>query len=215
MKLLVILLLAFVTVNCSKVKFSSDQVDEIIDIINDDGDQNTDDDDTVVDDDQDDHDHDDEVCPRYDIVIISKHQNINKLNYKFTFNAEMDQKSTEGDIKVKFNKDDGAVHLTQCSGSFVNTMYRKNMKPLNVIENLTGEIVINHGMSCPTVMPVRSTIFKVIDAATGEALYDEQKLINEIGSCEFGYTEAGNDMRNKVLNLADDVVSDMASACNK
>lgn len=209
MRVLLILLLALSAINCSKVKFSNDQLEEILD----EGIDLEDNDDDDDDDDDDDGD-DGEICPRYDLVVKSTHQNTKKLNYKFKFNGEVKHKSTEGEIDVLFLKD-GAVKYTQCSGEYTNTTIAKNLAPLKAAETLTAELVINHGQACATVVPERTTLLQVIDSATNEVLWDEQEMIDEIGACEFGYTEEGADLRAKIMNLADGVVNKMADACTK
>jgi hypothetical protein len=214
MKSLLILLLALTAINCSKVKFTNDQIDQIEEVIDqgiDLGGENVDDeDDDGIDDDVD----DEVICPRYDLVVKSTHENTKKLNYLFTFNGETKHNSTEGEIDVIFLKD-GAKKFTQCSGSYTNTTMNPNLKPLKAVEGLTSEIVINHGVSCLAVVPERTTRIQVIDNATNKILWDEQELIDFVGSCEFGYTEEGMELRNKILGLADGVVNAMAATCNK
>ncbi len=203
MKHLLLLVLAMFAVGCGKVKFTNDQLQDILD-------QNG-----IDLDGGDDGDDDGLVCPRYDLVVKSSHVSNKKLNYKFTFNAEVKQTSVEGDIKVKFLQDSNSVNYTQCSGAFTNTSISPNFKPLQAVEDLTAEIVINHGMACPTVVPDRETYLQVIDAATNEVLWDEKDLISEIGACEFGYSDVGVDLRDKILKLSDGVTKTMADACTK
>lgn len=210
MRALLIVLLALTAINCSKVKFTNDQLEEVLDEGIDLGDDdNDDDDDGIVD------DIDDEViCPRYDLVVKSTHENTKKLNYLFTFNGELKHNSTQGEIDVIFLKD-GVNKFTQCSGAYTNTTLATTLNPLKAVESLTSEVVINHGVSCPTVMPVRTTLIQVIDSATNEILWDEKEMIDFIGSCEYGYTEEGTALRNQILGLADGVVNTMAAACTK
>lgn len=208
MRTLLLLLLTVFAVGCGKVKFDNDKIKEIIDqgIDLGGGDDN---------DDDDDNGDDDLYCPRYDLVVKSTHLNNKKMNYKFTFNGEVQQKSTEGDIKVRFLQDSASVRYTQCSGSFTNTSITPNLKPLQAVEDLTAEIEITHGVSCPTVVPERTTYIQVIDSATNSVMWDEKELIDYIGSCEFGYSSAGMDLRDKIMKLSDGVVKAMADSCNK
>lgn len=206
MRALLLVLLSLSVINCGKVKFTNDQIQDILDEHGIDLDDGGDDDGD---------DNDDLICPRYDLVVKSSHTSNKKLNYKFTFNAEVKQTSTEGDIKVKFLQDSNTVNYTQCSGKYTNTTVVPNLKPLQAVEDLTAEIVINHGMSCPTVVPERTTYLEVIDSATNTVVWDEKEIIDTIGACEFGYTTEGNALREKIMKLSDGVTKIMADACNK
>lgn len=207
MRTLLLIVLSMSAVGCGKVNFDNDKLEEIKDII-----------DNGIDlgggDDDDDSD-DDLYCPRYDLVVKSTHASNKKLNYKFTFNAEVKQKSTEGEIKIKFLQNSNSVNYTQCSGKYSNTSILPNLKPLQAVEALTAEIEITHGISCPTVMPERTTYLEVIDSATNTVVWDEKELIDYIGSCEFGYSDVGVDLRDKIMKLSDGVAKEMADACNK
>lgn len=211
MKILLVVLFAITSINCSKVKFNNDQLQEIQDLV----DQGINLDDGDNDDEGDvDEDDGDLICPRYDLVVKSSHDDNSKLNYKFNYNGELKHTSIQGNIDVLFLKD-GVKKFTQCSGAFINTNILKTLEPLKVAEKLTGEIAINHGMSCVAMLPVRTTHLQVVDSASGKILWDEKSIIQQIGACEFGYTEEGIELRSQLIDLADKVVNKMASDCNK
>lgn len=234
MKALLVVLFALASINCSKVKFNNDDLTGLQEVIDDGidlGDKDNDRDDDINDDDKDDKDDDDKdddvadddsdddtddglICPRYDLVVKSSHANNKKLNFKFNYNGEIKNTSVQGKINVLFLKD-GVKKFTQCSGEYTNTTISKAMLPLRVVEKLTSQVVITHGITCAAMIPERLTSLQVIDTATGGVLWDEKKLRDELGACEFGYTEEGTALREKILGLADGVVDQMAAACTK
>ncbi len=201
MKALLLILLSLILVNCGNKKFTANQAQKTSDQIPKDDDQQDDDDN----DDQD--DDDDLICPRYDLIIKSTHTSNKKLNFTYTFNAEMTHKSTKGKHKINFAK----AQYNTCSGNYTNTTILTSLVPLQVTEDLTDEVVITDGAAC--VSSARETTFKVLDAATNEVLFNEKDLKDELG-CEFGYSAAGKNLRKKLIDLADGVANAKGTACD-
>lgn len=226
MKSLVLLIFAFISLNCSRAHFTGQQTKALLDLVESTEDMtdsmtedNDDDgsDDVVTEDSTTDSsdDADDELyCPRYDLVVKSSDSNTPRLNYKFTFNGEVRQLSTQGNIHVQFLKD-GTNKYTQCSRNFSNTAFSTNLKPLKALELLTGEITITHDRVCTLQLPLRSTTLQVIDAANGNVLWDEQNIKTSIGFCEFGYSSEGQLLRSQIVDLADQISQNIADACTK
>ena len=127
----------------------------------------------------------------------------------------MKKTTTEGEIEITFNQDSPTRRYTLCSGTYVNTIVSPNLLPLNVTESLTKEVTINVGRLCSAQMPLQQTTIQVVDAANGKILFDEQKLRQQIGSCEFGYTSAGQAMREQLLQFAHGTVDLKAALCNQ
>jgi uncharacterized protein YxeA len=200
MKALLIIILSLAVVNCGKKKFTSNQTDLSTDHTTVHHDDNNDDD-TNNDDDQNSN------CPRYDLVVKSTHTLNKKLNFTYTFNAEMTFTSLEGKHNILFSK----AKYSPCSGDYVNTSILPSLNPLKTTEDLTGEVMITDGATC--VSSSRDTTFQVIDSATSEVLFDEQDLKTQLG-CEFGYTDAGKLMRKNLIDLADGVAQAKGAACN-
>ncbi|MBY0385037.1 hypothetical protein K2X05_07750 [bacterium] len=156
-----------------------------------------------------------EVCPRYDLIVVATDQRQAHRNYKFIYNSEMKKTATEGEIEITFNQDSSTRRYTLCSGDYVNTVVSPSLKPLNVTESLTKEVTINVGRICSMQLPLQQTTIQVVDAANGKILFDEQKLRQQIGSCEFGYTSAGQAMRDQLVQFAHGAVDLKAALCNK
>lgn len=202
MKLLILVISALLAIHCSNKNFDTAQlnsttenpVDEPLDL---------EDEDEV---------EEGEVCPRYDLIVKSTDKRIKRLNFKFTFNAEVKQNTTQGKSHVLFLQDD-TTKYTQCSSEYTNTAFSVNLKPLKAVEALTAEVVLNHGRLCN--MPLRTTVLQVVDSATSKVLWDEQDIIDQIGACEFGYTDEGNVLREQIISFTDQVVNTLADACNK
>lgn len=193
MKALLLILLSLALVNCSNKKFTSDLVA-------------SNDDDVIVDD-HDDDTGDDVICPRYDLIIDSKGADNKRHNYTFTFNAEMTFKSTQGDIAISFKNN----KYSSCSGNYTNNAIQSSLVPLQATEDLTGTVMIVHGQTCPT--PGREINIKVVDAATGDVLFNENQQRNMHG-CEFSYTPNGQILRQNLISLADAVADAKGAACN-
>ncbi len=171
------------------------------------------DDDDVIDDDLI-VDPDPLVCPRYDLIVDSVDQQSAHRNYRFVYNSEMKMTSTQGDIDVTFQQNSSSTNYTQCSGSFTNTAISTGLKPLDITQELTKQILISHGKVCATVMPVRSSTIRVIDSATGRTLFDEQVFRQQNGACEFGYTLEGQDLRRQLIEFSRAIVDIKAASCN-
>ncbi len=173
-----------------------------------------DDDDVIVDPDDDDDDGV-VVCPRYDLVVISSDTITASRNYKFVFNSEMKQTTTQGKIDVTFNKDSSTVHYIQCSGAVTNTTVLPSFKPLDATEDITKQIAIYPGRSCTTQIAQKQETIRVIDSANGEILFDEEEFRAKVGACAFGYTADGEVLREQILQFARGVVDNAASSCHK
>lgn len=156
-----------------------------------------------------------EECPRYDLIVVSTDQRQAHRNYRFIYNSEMKKTATEGEIDITFNQDSSTRRYTLCSGDYVNTIVSPSLKPLNVTESLTKEVTINVGRLCSMQMPLQQTTIQVVDAATGKMLFDEQKLRQQIGSCEFGYTSSGQAMREQLVQFSHGTVDLKAAVCNQ
>ena len=153
------------------------------------------------------------VCPRYDLIVDSVDQETAYRNFRFNFNSEMKMTTTQGEIDVVFQQDSSSVRYTRCSGSFLNTTIMSGLKPLDITQELTKQILISHGKVCATVMPVRYSTIRVIDSATGRNLFDEQILRQQNGACEFGYSTTGQDLRRQLIDFSRAVVDAKAAAC--
>jgi hypothetical protein len=153
------------------------------------------------------------VCPRYDLIVDSVDQQTAHRNFRFNFNSEMKMTATQGDIDVVFRQDSSSVRYTRCSGSFFNTAIMPGLKPLDITQELTKQILISHGKVCATVMPVRYSTIRVIDSTTGRNLFDEEILRQQNGACEFGYSTSGQDLRRQLIEFSRAVVDVKAAAC--
>jgi len=211
MKVFLLVLASLLLVNCGGKNFSGSapQKSQDDNLFTDDDflDDNNDDDDDDI---PDIADPEDEICPRYDVVVKSTHKKNERLNFNFTFNGEMTFKATAGDIKIQFSK----AKYSSCSGSYTNTSIQTALVPLQAVEDLTSEILITHDAACAAVVPDRVVTISVVDSATSQVLFSEQTLRNEIGSCEFSYTSTGLALRNKIVGLADGVANAKGAACN-
>lgn len=154
-------------------------------------------------------------CPRYDLVVDSSHQSVAHRNYRFVFNSEMKKTSTQGVINVHYLQDSSTVHFTRCSGNYQNTMVMVSLKPLDVTEELTRQMVIDHNQSCPAVAPQQLETIRVLDGVTGRVLFDEQTFRQSAGACQFGYTALGRQLRSQLIQLATGVVDLKAAACHQ
>ncbi len=155
-------------------------------------------------------DDDSVVCPRYDLIVDSTDQTTARRNYRFNFNSEMKQTTAQGEIDITFQ----ANRYASCSGEVANNNIATNIKPLNLTEDLTRQIVINVGRMCALVVPQKQETIRVIDTATGRVLFDEQKLRQTIGTCEFGYTTTGQNIRNQLIQMAHSIADRKAAPCN-
>lgn len=204
MKALLIILLALSILpfqNCSKKKFSGNGV--IVDPFNPTPIDPTPVDPTPIDPD----------CPRYLLVIRSVHSTKAKFNYVFKFDAEMEQTSTEGAIEFTFLQDGPNKNLTQCSGLYTNTNYGVGLYPLQLVEDLTSEIILHHGANC-TPNTTRATYISVIDLATNKVMFDEKPLKDQFG-CGYSYTNAGVSLNNTIVGIADSIANEKRNSCNK
>jgi hypothetical protein len=154
------------------------------------------------------------VCPRYDLIVDSVDQQTAHRNFRFNFNSEMKMTATQGEIDVVFQRDSSSVRYTRCSGSFLNTAIMPGLKPLDITQELTKQILISHGKVCATVMPVRYSTIRVIDSATGRNLFDEEIFRQQNGVCEFGYTTEGQELRRQLIDFSRAIVDVKAAACN-
>ncbi len=153
------------------------------------------------------------ICPRYDLIVDSVDQQTAHRNFRFNFNSEMKMNATQGDIDVVFQQDSSSVRYTRCSGSFLNTAIMPALKPLDITQELTKQILISHGKVCATVMPVRYSTIRVIDSVTGRTLFDEQIFRQQNGACEFGYSTSGQELRRQLIDFSRAIVDVKAAAC--
>lgn len=204
--LLALIVLSFAVTACGKKSFESSQLAEGG------GDDNFDDynDDDVINPPPPNDDDGNVVCPRYDLIIDSTDQSTARRNYRFNFNSEMKQTTAQGEIDIIFQTN----RYANCSGEVRNNNIATNLKPLNLTEDLTKQVVINVGRVCALMVPQIQQTIRVIDTATGKVLFDEQKLRQTIGSCEFGYTTAGQNIRNQLIQFANAIADRKAAPCN-
>lgn len=204
--LLVLIVLGLAVTACGKKSFESTQ------LAGDSGDDNFDDynDDDVINPPPGDDDDDTVVCPRYDLIIVSTDQDSARRNYRFNFNSEMKQTTAQGEIDITFQTN----RYANCSGEVINNNVATNLKPLNLTEDLTKQVAINVGRMCAQMVPRQQQTIRVVDTATGKVLFDEQKLRQTIGACEFDYTTTGQNIRNQLIQLAHTIADRKAAPCN-
>lgn len=153
------------------------------------------------------------VCPRYDLIVDSVDQQTAHRNFRFNFNSEMKMNATQGEIDVVFQQDSSSIRYTQCSGGFTNTAIMPGLKPLDITQELTKQILISHGKLCNTPAIVRYSTIRVIDSATGRTLFDEQVFRQQNGACEFGYSTSGQELRRQLIDFSRAIVDVKAAAC--
>lgn len=151
------------------------------------------------------------VCPRYDLVVDSVDLQTPYRNFQFVFNSEMKMTSTQGEIDVIFHQNSSSIQYTRCSGEFTNTAIMPSLKPLDVTQELTKQIVISHGRVCAA--PRHYSTIKVIDSANGRVLFDEQVFRQQNGACEFGYTTEGQQLRRQLVDFSQAIADIKAAAC--
>ena len=152
-------------------------------------------------------------CPRYELIIDSEGSKSARENYRFHYNAEMEQKSNEGVIELHFAANSTAKPLVSCSGSYKNTLYGLSYSPLEVAEELVAEAIFYHGPNC-SLPPEgqRRVYFKVKDVATNKVLFDDRYYKDRWG-CNYQYTAEGELLFDMLLDLSDSIANDIYSSC--
>ncbi len=153
------------------------------------------------------------ACPRYDLIVDSVDQQTAYRNFRFNFNSEMKMTAAQGDIDIVFQLDSPSIKYTRCSGAFNNTSVMTGLKPLDITQELTKQILISHGKVCATPAVVRYSTIRVIDSATGRTLFDEQVFRQQNGACEFGYSTSGQELRRQLIDFSRAIVDIKAASC--